>query len=52
MLHMTTHFPALRRTILLWEKEPEFREANVPVFDLLLNPKRAKELEEELVSFR
>jgi hypothetical protein len=35
MLHMTTHFPALRRTILLWEKEPEFRNSSVPVFDLV-----------------
>lgn len=48
MLHMTTHFPALRRTILLWEKEPAFRNSNVPVFDLLLNPDRSKELELEL----
>jgi hypothetical protein len=34
ILHMTTHFPALRRTLLLWEKEPEYRDQPVPMFDL------------------
>ena len=48
MLHMTTHFPALRRTLLLWAKEPEFRNNSVPVFDLLLNPERQGDLEIEL----
>jgi hypothetical protein len=48
MLHMTTHFPALRRTLLLWAKEPEFRNNSVPVFDLLLNPARQVDLEIEL----
>ena len=48
ILHMTTHLPALSRTILLWEKEPEFRNANVPVFDLMLNPNRSQELQLEL----
>lgn len=48
MLHMTTHFPALRKTLLLWAKEPEYRNRSVPVFDLLLNPSRTEEMEEEL----
>lgn len=48
MLHMTTHFPALRKTILLWSKESEFRNKSVPVFDLLLNPDRKGEKEKEL----
>lgn len=48
MLHMTTHFPALRKTILLWSKESEFRNRSVPVFDLLLNPDRQGEMENEL----
>ena len=48
ILHMTTHLPALRRTLLLWDKEPEYREKSVPVFDLLLNPARSEELEQEL----
>jgi hypothetical protein len=48
ILYMTTHFPALRRTILLWEKEGEFRNKSVPVFDLILNPSRSEELAKEL----
>jgi len=38
MLYMTTHLPSLTRTLLLWSKEPEFRNKGVPVFDLLINP--------------
>ena len=45
---MTTHFPALRRTLLLWAKEADFKNSSVPVFDLLLNPDRSEELRIEL----
>ena len=38
MLYMTTYLPALSSTLLLWAKEPEFRNTKVPVFDLLINP--------------
>jgi hypothetical protein len=48
MLYMTTHLPALTRTLLLWSKEPEFRNRSVPVFDLLLNPDRSEEMRQEL----
>jgi hypothetical protein len=40
LLHMTTHFPALRRTLLLWAKEAEYENISTPVFDILLNPAR------------
>lgn len=45
MLYMTTHLPSLTRTLLLWSKEPEFRNQGVPVFDLLINPGKNLEIQ-------
>ena len=51
MLYMTTHLPALTRALMLWSKEPDFRNRSVPVFDLLINPARREEMKQVLDRF-
>ncbi len=51
---MTTHNPALMKTLLIWEMEKLETDKMLPIFDVLLNPARNQEMNDlvELVDKR